>query len=276
MAQENRTRIDIHVGRPGRGRRERAGISHSYGADWWGGTGSACGGAGAGLCPTHSVTFHIQFCFFFWFCHLFSVCECRREEKQNLGDSSMASQKGTLQFLFHSQNNEWLCHFLPSHRRFGAVTPVPVLSVWFSFEYWDAFPVQETSVWDIPVQRACRMGHTEVLGTFKYQCCCCGHFHGTTGQPGQMPLTGPYQHSPWCWCSSSLEQCTPGARGQDEEESEWQGGLAQPGPVQSWQHPCAEGVNCPSTLAVSPPATHQSIVTLLELCLCVLGGWCHI
>lgn len=50
------------AGRAGPQGRERAGTSLSYGANWWGGTGSACTGAEAGLCRTHSVTFHIQFC----------------------------------------------------------------------------------------------------------------------------------------------------------------------------------------------------------------------
>lgn len=50
-----------------------------------------------------------------------------------------------------------------------------------------------------------------------------------------------------------------------------------PWPGPAGQHPCTEGVNCPSTLAVSAAATEQSSVnsTLLELFLCVLGGWCH-
>lgn len=137
-AQENRTRIDIHVGapgRPGRGLRGGRGLELPFHMEPAGGGILAV--PALGLRPGYAVP--IQSCSIFSFVYLFSACECRREGKQSLGDSSMASQKGTFQFPFHSQNDERLCRFLPSHCHLGAVTPV--LSVWFSFEYWDGFPV---------------------------------------------------------------------------------------------------------------------------------------
>lgn len=78
----------------------------------------------------------MQSCSLFSFVYLLPACECRRGEKQSLGGFSRASSQGIFQFLFHSQNDKWLCHFLPSHCRLGAVTPVSGLRVWFSSEYW--------------------------------------------------------------------------------------------------------------------------------------------
>lgn len=44
-------------------------------------------------------------------------------------------------------------------------------------------------------------------------------------------------------------------------------------PSLAWQHPRAEGVNYPSILAVSPPATHQSIICCWNyVCACWVDG----